>query len=229
MLAELKKVQRDPGVRGERPYWRELTRQTEKEHRRAAKKFLKRRKSFDVKRTASRIKQAAKKEHRSERIMEDLGALLEGGWSKWLSSIDNFIDEKTATALHRVRIKSKALRYALDLTLRLYPDSELQRDSNWLKEIQDQIGAWHDELALGQRALKTFAKLPRDAKALKVIRRIKEKEIRLAEAAQKFIVSVRADADYKRLRRRLSASVFAMSNGNRRAQRTSEQLPGTME
>lgn len=99
--------------------------------------------------------------------------------------------------------------------LHLYPDSELQRDSNWLKRIQDRVGAWHDEMAFGQRAIRTFDRLPRDANLLKFIRRIKEKELRLGEAAQLFICSLRGSADYRRLRRRLSASVFALSEAGR--------------
>jgi CHAD domain-containing protein len=102
----------------------------------------------------------------------------------------------------------------LKLTLRLYPDGELEACADWLKQIQDRLGAWHDEMVLAQRALETFANLPRETHALKVIRRIKEKEISLAEDARDFIISIQATSEYARLRRHLSASLFAMTEPN---------------
>jgi hypothetical protein len=38
----------------------------------------------------------------------------------------------------------------------------LHRDASWLKDIQDRVGGWHDELALGQWALKVLGKNARD-------------------------------------------------------------------
>jgi len=72
-------------------------------------------------------------------------------------------------------------------------------------------------MALAQRALETFADLPRGPDALKVIRRIKEKEISLAEGAQDFITSIRATRELASLRRRLSASLYAMTGPNSRS------------
>lgn len=228
LVIELKKIRKAAHFRAERPCWQTLGSRTDKNHRRAIKIFLKQRKRFDVKRTALNIEAAAKKEYRSEHVIEDLRSLLDKSWRDWLTSIDDFAASQTVLALHRVRIKAKSLRCALELMLKLYPDNELEGDLTWLKAIQDRVGAWHDELTLGRTALKTFAKIPRDPSVLNVIRRIKDKEIRLAEATRELILSIRNDADYKRLRRRLSASVFAIRDGRGPANNTDQGLVGIL-
>src|SRR5260370_29820474 len=145
--------------------------------------------------------------------MDDLRLLLRRGWEKWNGAIDDFIGDATAANLHALRIKAKTIRYATQLSQRFYPDNHLDTASEWLKDIQERIGAWHDEYMLGQRALETFSKAraARDPDAIKVIREIKEKEIALAESSLNFILSIPTTQDYQRLRRILSASVYAMT------------------
>jgi hypothetical protein len=82
------------------------------------------------------------------------------------------------------------------------------------KRIQDSVGGWHDELALGLRISKTFSRsrAPRERRTIKLIRLIKEREIILAESAFKFIKSIRTTREHQELKRVLSASIFAMTN-----------------
>src|SRR5260370_23756803 len=125
--------------------------------------------------------------------MDDLRLLLQRGWEKWNGAIDDFVGDATVSNLNAVRIKAKTIRYATQLSQRFYPDNHLDSASEWLKDIQDRIGAWHDEYMLGQRALETFSKAraARDPGTIKVIREIKEKEIAMAESSRTFIVSIR--------------------------------------
>ena len=224
LLAELRKVQRHHGYSAERPYWRELAADILKAHEKATKTFFRRRKSLKVKATTSGLKKLVKKEYHSATLMHDLQGELANRWKKWVASIEDFVADNTATALHGVRIKSKGLRYALKLTLYLYPDEELEACADWLKEIQDRLGAWHDEMTLAQRALKSFAALPREPDALKVIRRIKENEISLAEAARDFITPIRMTHEYACLRRRLSATVFALADADATSSRSDDLI-----
>jgi CHAD domain-containing protein len=175
------------------------------------------------------LKKLAKQECGSGHFVRDLRSLIKHCWEKWLASIDDFIGDNTSTGLHQVRIKSKSLRYALKLELKLYPDPELERGADWLKQVQNRVGAWHDELTLGQRAAETFEDLPRDPNAVKLIRRIKEKEIRLAESARDFVESMRKSRHYAGLRRRLSASTFAMANDRDSSKAASGRLLGPVE
>jgi len=162
----------------------------------------------------------------SKSISADVAGHLQRGWTTWNEAIEDFAAQDTSISLHRVRTKSKALRYAVELSLRLYPDRQLGRASNWLKKIQDQVGAWHDELMLGQRALETFAGSPRAPAQLKAVRQIKEKEIAMAEEARELVLSIRRSPEYRRMHRRLSASVFAMADGHQFQRAGNKTLTG---
>jgi hypothetical protein len=82
---------------------------------------------------------------------------------------------------------------------------------------------------LGQRALETFSGTPRDPIAIKVIREIKEKEIAMAESARSFISSIRRTEQYQRLKRLLSASVYAMINGRGPAAVATDSITGPIQ
>src|SRR5260370_37263835 len=89
--------------------------------------------------------------------MDDLRLLLQRGWEKWNGAIDDFVGDATAANLDAVRIKAKTIRYATQLSQRFSPDNHLDSAIEWLKDIQDTIGASHDEYMLRQHALQTFS------------------------------------------------------------------------
>jgi CHAD domain-containing protein len=215
MLKELKAVRRKSRTKAERRCWSLVVERTEKHRRRAIRKFLRQERSLRVKETGVKARALVKKTIRSEPIRDSLRLFLQQVWDKWRAAINGLGGNGTATQLHAVRIKSKALRYAIELYQRFFPDHELEKGSLWLKNIQNRVGAWHDELTLGQRALEAFSRphSARDRSAISIIRQTKEREIALAEAARRFILSIRNTAEHKHLRRRLSASVFAISDG----------------
>lgn len=211
-LAELRKARRTARSIGERRCWLQVIEKTEKQRTCALKKFFRKYKSLRVGAAGARAKAIVRKRVHSESMMDNLRLLLERGWKKWNDAIDDFAGNPAALELHQVRIKAKTLRYAIDLSQKFYPDNQLENASDWLKGIQDRVGAWHDELMLSQRALETFSGTPRDPSAIKVIRDIKEKEIVRAESARNFIVGIRKTSEYQRLRRHLAASVYAMAD-----------------
>jgi len=130
-----------------------------------------------------------------------------------------------------VRITAKTLRYAIGLSQRFYPDNELENASEWLKGIQDRVGAWHDEMTLSESARETFSnsRAPRDTRAIAFLRNIKKEEIAMAESARNFIFSIRTTSEYQRLRRVLSASVYAMTNGDDSAVLATDSITGPIE
>ena len=229
VLKELKKAERKARTRNERQCWSQVAKRTAKEHRLTLKKFFRNYKSLRVPATAAKLKALAKKKIQSESMMDNLRLLLERGWENWTGAIDDFLDDSTAVKLHAVRIKAKTLRYSIGLSQRLYPDSHLESASEWLREIQDRIGAWHDEFMLGQRALQTFPRAPRDPDAIKVIREIKEKEIAIAESARDFISAIGKTKQYQRLQQLLSATVYAMANGSDPGKLASENIRGPIQ
>ena len=228
VLKELKKTQRKARSRNERQCWSQVAKRTAKEHRRALKKFFRKYKSLGVPATGAKVKALVKKKIRSEAMIDNLRLLLERRWEKWNGAIDDFLRDSTAAKLHAMRIKAKTLRYSVALSQRIYPDNHLERLSEWLKEIQDRIGAWHDELLLGQRASETFSRTPRDPDAIKIIREIKEKEIAMAESAREFISGIGKTRHYQRLQTLLSATVYAMKNGSDPGKLAAESIRGPL-
>jgi len=229
VLKELKKAQRKAHTRNERQCWSQVAKQTGKQHRRALKKFYRNYKSLRVTTTGAKVKAIVRKKVQSESLMDNLRLLLERGWERWNNAIDDFLGDSTAAKLHAVRIKAKTLRYSVDLSQRLYPDNHLDSASGWLKEIQDRVGAWHDEFMLGQRALETFSGTPRDPIAIKVIREIKEKEIAMAESARDFLSAIGKTKQYQRLQMVLSATVYAMANGSDPGKLAEESIRGPLQ
>jgi CHAD domain-containing protein len=229
VLNEVKKAQRKARTRSERQCWSQVAARSAKDHRRTLKRFLRNYKSLRVGAIGAKVRALVKKKSHAEYMMDNLRLLLERGWEKWNGAIEDFLSDSTAAKLHAVRIKAKTLRYSVGLSQRLYPDNHLDSASAWLKEIQDRIGAWHDEFMLGQRALETFSRIPRDPNAVKVIREIKEKEIAMAESARDFISSIGKTKQYQRLQMLLSATVYAMANGSDPGKLAAETIRGPLE
>ena len=229
LLAELRKARRKARTKGERQAWAEIAERIVKQRRLALKKFSRKHKSLKLKAIANKAKALVKDRVQSEPLMDNLRRLLERSWNNWTGAIDDFVGTPAAAELHEVRIKTKTLRYAIELSQKFYPDRELETASEWLKGIQDRVGAWHDELMLGRVALETFSETPRDPSAIKVIRDTKEKEIAMAESSRNYILSIRKMKDYQRLKRVLAASVYAMTDGKGPRDLESESITGPIQ
>ena len=229
LLVELKKARRKARTKQERQCWSEIAERIVKQRRRVVERFCRKHKSLKVSATGNKAKALVKETVKSEPMMDNLRRLLERSWNKWTGAIDAFVAKAAAPELHEVRIKTKTLRYALELSQKFYPDRQLETASEWLKVIQDRVGAWHDELMLGRVALETFSETPRDPSAIKVIRDTKEKEIALAESSRSYILSIRKMKDYQRLKRVLAASVYAMTNGKGPRDLESESITGPIQ
>jgi CHAD domain-containing protein len=157
-----------------------------------------------------------KKKAQPDLITANLRRLLQKCWNRWNGTVDRYLVDDSAENLHDVRIKAKSLRYAIEFSQHFYPDRKLGHASEWLKEIQDQVGAWHDELMLGQQVLRSFSQShpTHDPDALKLIRDIKEKELAMAGSAHAFLRPARKTEHYQRLERNLAALVYAMTDAN---------------
>jgi CHAD domain-containing protein len=229
MLRELNKAQRKARTKQERLCWSEVAKRIAKRRRRVVEKFFRNCKSLKVTATGAKAKALVKKKLKAKSIMDNLRLLLQSGWEKWNGTIDDFVRNPTAPELHAVRIKTKTLIYAIELGQKFYPDKHLASASEWLKDIQDRVGAWHDEFMLSQTVLDTFSKSPRDPSAIKILRELKEKEIAMAESARNFISSIRRTEQYQRLKRLLSASVYAMINGRDPAAVATDSITGPIQ
>jgi len=197
----------------ERQVWPAIAEWTMNERERALRKFLKNADSRKMKKLRTKIETLAKSQIKAEPMIDNLGRLLQQAWQKLHLAMDKFERVAEVANLHAVRIKTKTLRYALDLRQEFYPDKQLDDLSVWLKGIQDQIGGWHDELTLSElvRTSLSPSDIISDPKAAKIIEGIKEQEIAMAESARNYLLSVREMQEYKRLWRILSAAIYATS------------------
>jgi len=212
LLGLVKRKQHGSRNAQERADWSAVAERLIERRHRTLKLFAKKADFQKFSQLTSTAKAIIRKKAESEPMTENLAELLQQCWRKWNAAIDAFDCDPKVSRLHAVRIKAKSLRYALDLRHEFYPHAQLEEASSWLKDLQDQIGAWHDELALSQLARSTFPNSPRAPDAAKIVLGIKEQEIAMAETAQQYLQSLRATDEYQRLRRLLSAAIFAMAN-----------------
>jgi len=198
MLREIKRAKRKEKKRETRQCWIRLTEKAEKSRRRSIKKFFQVSASLRMPATASQIRSLVKKRAQPDRVTANLRLLLQKCWNRWNGTVDRYLTDGGAENLHDVRIKAKSLRYAIEFSQQFYADRKLGHESEWLKTIQDQVGAWHDEVMLGQQALRSFSQShpTHEPGALKLIRDIKEKELAMAESAHSFLISARKTVHY---------------------------------
>jgi CHAD domain-containing protein len=207
VLEEVNKARKRARSGGERRCWKMVAENAAKRRRHAVKKFFRNRDALEVKVLGSMVKTLS-----HDVSIEGLRLLLNGSWEKWNATIDECGKSAAMDELHAVRIKAKTLRYAIELSQRFTPDHELENAAAFLKDIQNRVGIWHDQLMLAQLVLETFSESDGspDVDAMKVIRDVKEKEISLAESARGFVMSLPKTKDYRHLKTVLSASLYAM-------------------
>ena len=210
MLQELRRRRIRPA--STRECWHSLENKVEKRRNRISRQFVRNKHPRRLKRLEKSAASFLKKEFKAKSMSADIADFIKREWEKWDRAVNDFAAQPTAPNLHAVRIRSKSLRYAIEMSFEFFPDPALQRARKWLKKIQARVGAWHDELMLGEHALAAFEKTPRDPGALQAIRLIKQREIAMAEAGRDLVLSIRRSPEYRATKRGLSASVFALSD-----------------
>jgi CHAD domain-containing protein len=214
MIKLVEQAQRKAHHLYERKAWPAIAEKTVKTRQRALKQF---RKNADllpnIRKLRTKIKELVKSRAKTEHLADNLAQLLQQAWQKLSVAIDEFERVPEVANLHAVRIKTKSLRYALDLRQRFYPNRKLEDSSALLKEIQDRIGAWHDELMLSELVRSTLSNFQpiSDPNAAKITEGIKEREIAMAESARHYLLAMQETEQYKRLRRVISAAIYATS------------------
>jgi CHAD domain-containing protein len=77
---------------------------------------------------------------------------------KWVESIDTAKARKDPADFHDVRIKTKTLRYMIELRSHLVENSDSEAATEWLKVVQDDLGDWHDEMEVSRRVTALLSK-----------------------------------------------------------------------
>ncbi len=93
----------------------------------------------------------------TEALMVRLRAGIEAAWTKWQSSLAQAMEARGRGDIHALRIASKALRYRIEL-LHDLGDANTQPLLEWLKELQEALGIWHDRQVLYQAMAEALAR-----------------------------------------------------------------------
>lgn len=93
-------------------------------------------------RRASRVLKQLRASEQAGKIAQASGVRLFVEVSRFVSSLPANCDE--ASALHRLRIVGKRLRYASELVTEIWPDVDLDELNEHLHALQDRLGAIHD-------------------------------------------------------------------------------------
>jgi CHAD domain-containing protein len=89
--------------------------------------------------------------------VEVLNTAMRQAEQKWLAAINTAKVRKDPAAYHDVRIKTKTLRYTIESVSRLVEVPGAEATTEWLKNIQDELGEWHDEIELTRRVTSLLA------------------------------------------------------------------------
>lgn len=92
----------------------------------------------------------------TETLMMRLRSGIEAAWNKWQSSLVQAMNTHEAGDIHSLRIATKVLRYRIELLHHL-GDANTEPLLNWLKELQEALGIWHDRQVLYQAMAEALA------------------------------------------------------------------------
>jgi CHAD domain-containing protein len=92
-----------------------------------------------------------------EILMQRLCASVQGAWTKWQSALARAQETRAVNDLHVLRIVTKDLRYRTEL---LYDvgHKQLKAQLQWLADLQEALGVWHDRQVLHQAVAEAVAR-----------------------------------------------------------------------
>ncbi|MGH8013057.1 MAG: CHAD domain-containing protein, partial [Candidatus Binataceae bacterium] len=137
-------------------------------------------------------------------LAQGVDTVMRNSWQKWNDAIEHALKDESVAALHAVRIKIKTLRYILETRRQLSPDSVPQAPIEWLKQLQDQLGAWHDEMNLTGAIAACFAtrRLQADHDAQRLLNEAIRRESDGVAVCRRVLKTVEARREYRLIRER---------------------------
>lgn len=136
---------------------------------------------------------------------ETLNEVIRLAERKWMNALDTAMSHDTTAGYHDIRIKTKTMRYAVELVARFVEIAHADTFVEWLKSIQDELGEWHDDVEECRRItelLSNNADCQSDTVANNLIRSLKERTEAHTQVARGSMLSLRS-AIYKRTGRSL--------------------------
>ncbi len=134
-----------------RKLWEQIARDMRVEFDSSAKQAHRRLRQTNARRLKRHVQRIVLKSLGQVRV-EQFVAAFDKAKQKLSSSIRAALDSNNSSCYHDVRIKTKSLRYTLELLSKLYSREDNTHTFEFLKSIQDELGAWHDDAELCRRA-----------------------------------------------------------------------------
>lgn len=123
---------------------------------RARKKLL-RQDLLDFSGRTEKLLDQSKGEESAEAVTVRLRAGIEAAWTRWESTLAQAMTTREPRDIHVFRIATKAMRYRTEL-LHDLGDASTQPFLDWLKELQEALGLWHDRQVLYQMIAEGLAR-----------------------------------------------------------------------
>jgi CHAD domain-containing protein len=143
--------QRSAASRRRKQLWNLAIRATSAEGegvRKQSKRYLK---SFDLRDLEHQIRKIVYKRLKNGFSWNQFRIATVRAEQKWRRAAREARSSWDAALFHNVRIKTKTLRYILELVL-LLTDTQAHQDVvEWLKNVQDELGEWRDQAELCRR------------------------------------------------------------------------------
>jgi CHAD domain-containing protein len=131
--------------------WTIAIRQTRREGDAARSESTRWLKGFDLDALDTQIKKVVRKHLKGGFAWRDLSAVADRAEQKWRQATKQARAGSESSQFHDVRIKTKTLRYLIELVPRLTGNDTAGNQIEWLKNIQDELGEWHDQAELCRR------------------------------------------------------------------------------
>jgi CHAD domain-containing protein len=92
-----------------------------------------------------------------EILMQRLSDSMQVAWTEWQSALTQAQETRAVSDLHAFRVATKALRYRTEL---LYDvgHRHMKAQLNWLADLQEALGVWHDRQVLNQAVAEAIAR-----------------------------------------------------------------------
>jgi CHAD domain-containing protein len=138
-----------------------LVKRREKEIRRA-RRGLARREFFTLaQRTEDLLKQSglvpeSGHDTGNAQFISTVSEFVKTAYAEWQAALARALESTSQADTHMFRIKTKKLRYRIELASEL-GYKELRLQLNWLKQLQDRLGQWHDRAEFPRIATEAIA------------------------------------------------------------------------
>jgi CHAD domain-containing protein len=186
LLEKLRERARNTASAARRRLLRSLVRQLAPERKRIDREMRAEVKKASGSKLGHLVRRALDVRRDKNLTFETLNSAVRRAEQNWLTTIDAARKRDDSARFHDVRIKTKTLRYMLEQVSQFVGIPDVDAVIEWLKEIQDELGEWHDAVEECRRVTELLSKdadYQTDNTATALIKSLRDR----TEASTKFV------------------------------------------